>query len=394
MACIGMMRDMFWVLNVVWGIAMSQIETVMLIILGFAVALLLVLILGKLLWGKAAGLGKRRSRREDPVTIAALQADKDKLRAEAAMLSRKLELRLNDLKTRLAEQMAEVSRNRNRVDHLAGEINERNALVAKRDTEIEKLKTQMVPLEQELVIRTEKNQELTQQLLNKEKNLLDKTVLIDDLQLQLNISLAEGTVKTSTSGEVPLLAQTEMPKQIDAIADIDLSAKDRLQSRISDLTALSKQIEDQRLQLTRQHTQLKDLTDEILAEKTPPKEKFKEKTADKSSSLDLLDNSSTRLEQQLTEAERETDALQKELTQLDEDWNDKLKQIESVKPAETKPSGKTKKTTKKTTEKKAKNKDNDNGTNKATDKDDLPSNVVTLASRIRSLQSDIKDQKK
>ena len=364
---------------------MSQIETVMLIILGFAVALLLALILGKLLLGKASGLGKRRSTRQDPVTIAALQADKDKLRAEAAMLSRKLELRLNDLKTRLAEQTAEVSRNRNRIDHLVGEIGKRNALVAKRDTEIENLKTQMVPLEQELVARTEKNQELTLQLQDNEKDLSDKAARIDDLQLKLNMSLAEGTVKT-TSNEVPFLAQTEVPKQVDALTDIDLSTKDRLQSRISDLTTLSKQIEDQRLQLTRQHSQLKDLTNELLAEKTPPKqhpplratkEKPKEKTANKSSALDLLDDSSTRLEQQLSEAEHETDELQKELARLDEDWNDKLKQLEDVKSPNVKPSQETKKPAK-----------------KGNDKDDTSSNVVTLANRIRSLQSDIKGQKK
>ena len=364
---------------------MSQIETIMLIILGFAVALLLTLMLGKLLWGQAVGLGKRRSRRDDPVTIATLQADKDKLRAEAAMLSRKLELRLNDLKTRLAEQSAEVSRNRNRIDYLVGEIGERNALVAKRDTEIESLKTQMVPLEEELVSRTQKGQQLKQQLHDKDEELLSQTILINDLQHQLNTSLAENIIATQAPSPTPPAPQPAPAKQVSEVATVDLtaadlSAKDRLQSRISDLTALSQQIEDQRLQLTRQHSQLKNLSQEISSDKPSAKESASQKP----DTFDLLDSSSTKLEQQLTMAEHETDELQKELARLDEDWNEKLKQLEDVKSTSAKAP--------KAKEKPAKSKKL--ASKKTANKDDETSNVVTLASRIRSLQSDIKGQKK
>ena len=95
---------------------MSQIETIMLVTLGFAVAALIALFLGRMIWSYALGLGKRRMQRSAPASMAELQADRDRLRAEYAMLARKLELRLDDLKTRLAEQTAEVSRNRNRID--------------------------------------------------------------------------------------------------------------------------------------------------------------------------------------------------------------------------------------------------------------------------------------
>ena len=374
---------------------MSQTETIMLIILGFAIALLLALILGKLLWGQAIGLGKRRSRRDDPVTIAALQADKDKLRAEAAMLSRKLELRLNDLKTRLAEQTAEVSRNRNRVDRLAGEIIERDATITSRDQELENLKAQLEPLQQELVTRTQSAQQLKQQLFDKDEELIHKSSLINGLQEQLKGALATNVI----AGQV------------------DVSAEQRLQTRISDLTSLSKQIEDQRLQLTRQHSELKTLTGVITQEKSPPTQNKTNRDA----YLDQLDSGSSKLEQQLKQAERETDELQEELAKLDEDWNEKLKQLESVKSSNSKPVKTPEKAIQETTEepkqitakqttvqdKKATKKPAKKATVKATakttnknsdktgdkDKDDEASNVVSLASRIRSLQSDIKSQK-
>lgn len=331
---------------------MSQIETIMLIVLGFAVALLLALILGKLLWGQAIGLGKRRSRREDPLTIASLQADKDKLRAEAAMLSRKLELRLNDLKTRLAEQTAEVSRNRNRVDRLAGEIKDRDGEISKRDEEIELLKTQTAPLEQELVSRTQSAQQLKEQLRDKDDQLANKSSLIDSLQEQLKNALNANAITGQT----------------------DMSAKERLQIRISDLTELSKQIEDQRVQLTQQHSELQTLTGVINKSKKSTKSR---KKSNKAAYIEKLDSNSSKIEKQLEEAERETDELQKELARLDDDWKDKLKQLDDVKAPDTPP------------ESADKEKDEQD-----TDDDEKPSNVVSLANRIRSLQRDIKGQKK
>ncbi len=325
----------------------------MLIVLGFAVALLLALVLGKMLWGQAIGLGKRRSRREDPLTVASLQADKDKLRAEAAMLSRKLELRLNDLKTRLAEQTAEVSRNRNRVDRLAGEIKDRENQITKRDDEILALKSQMAPLEQELVIRTQSAQQLKEQLRDKDERLQNKSTLIDTLQDQLKTALNANTI----------------------VGQADVSAKERLQIRIADLTDLSKQIESQRVQLTQQHSELQTLTGVASKGKSTGK-KTKAKKSNKDAYIDQLDASTAKIEKQLEEAERETDELQKELVRLDEDWNDKLKQLDGLKTPD---------------EAEAENQKTD----QEVDEDEQKaSNVVSLANRIRSLQSDLKGQKK
>jgi len=351
----------------------------MLIILGFAVALLLALILGKLLWGQAIGLGKRRSRRDDPATIVALQADKDKLRAEAAMLSRKLELRLNDLKTRLAEQSAEVSRNRNRVDHLVGEIKDREKTISKRDIEIEDLKSQMIPLERELVARTQTAQQLKEQMREQDETLVHKTELVDNLHEQLKGAMSANSI----------------------VGEIDMSADDRLRNKISDLNTLSKQIEDQRIELTQQHSELKTLTGVITKSKSAKKNKTTDAestTSNKDAYIEQLDSGSSKLEKQLEEAERETDKLQEELSQLDEDWNEKLKQLDAVKLDKTKkPTTKGAKQTR--SNKKAKKK-----SSKTPAKNDPPqeqentgegvSNVVSLASRIRSLQSDIKGQKK
>jgi hypothetical protein len=94
----------------------------MLVALGFVAALMVGLLVIRGLWSYAVGLGRRRVERRAPSHIAELKADRDRLKAEFAMQGRRLQLRLDDLKTRMAEQMAEASRNRNRIEQLASEL--------------------------------------------------------------------------------------------------------------------------------------------------------------------------------------------------------------------------------------------------------------------------------
>ena len=83
---------------------MSQTETLMLVVLGFALAALIALFIGRFAWHLALRLGAKRMQRQVPSTVTELQSERDRLRAEYAMLSRKLGLRLSDIKMRMAEQ--------------------------------------------------------------------------------------------------------------------------------------------------------------------------------------------------------------------------------------------------------------------------------------------------
>jgi hypothetical protein len=80
-----------WLLVCKCGVIMSPTETLMLIGLGFALALVLVLLVGRGIWNMAMRLGARRHAKQIPTAMLELQADRDRLRAEHAMMSRKLE---------------------------------------------------------------------------------------------------------------------------------------------------------------------------------------------------------------------------------------------------------------------------------------------------------------
>ena len=112
---------------------MSQSESFMLIILGFAIAAFLSLIIGRLAWKLALRIGARRAMRNVPLTVAELQTDRDRLRADHAMMAKKLELRVDDMKMRSAELSAEVSRHRNRVENLMQDVTRRDATIVARE---------------------------------------------------------------------------------------------------------------------------------------------------------------------------------------------------------------------------------------------------------------------
>ena len=389
---------------------MSQIETIMLVTLGFVVAALVALFAGRVIWSYAITLGKRRTERSAPATIAALQAERDQLRAEAAMLSRKLELRLDDLKTRLAEQTAEVSRNRNRIDHLIGEVEKRNAAVAEREEQIAQLNKQIEPLEAELATRTQSMQQLKEQLRNRDDEMAEiqnQKRALEDLVVdnEREIGRLRGDLDTRVQQEREITSEAQ-------------TAQQRLQTQIAELTSLSKQIEQQRSDMSKEYDEFARLQAEArqtaeaeqteIAAKKPRKssstaKKSKSsatktrKTTSKQSSakpkadeqtevdekVNFLRARGDDLEKQIRDAERETDQLQDELKKLDAVWAEKVTALNAVAAQTVEKRGKSAADT-------SSGDDPDDAASQEKTKSDSGGrsrqNVISLASRIRALQ--------
>src|SRR5215212_2046630 len=300
---------------------MSQVETIMLVALGFAVAALIALFLGRFAWVFALRLGKKRMQRAAPSTIAELQADRDRLRAEYAMLSRKLELRMNDLKIKLAEQMAEVSRNRNRIDHLITELRSRDTQLTQRDAELQSLRMQLTPLETELSARTATVQNLKEQLRGRDEEIQKLAQTLEKLRAEIS----------ERNRQVAAMKKDIADRQAsDGLATDALSAQDRLQKRIDDLMSLSRQIETQRRHLNQQKDEFESLKSELINQKladTGVSDAGMSSAAAGDNSLTNLDHGSRELERQLSAAERETAELESELKKLDENFNAKLAEL-------------------------------------------------------------------
>lgn len=321
----------------------------MLVALGFVAALMVGLLVVRGLWSYAVGLGRRRVERRAPSHIAELKADRDRLKAEFAMQGRRLQLRLDDLKTRMAEQMAEASRNRNRIEQLASELGRRDEEISKRDAEIDALRAQAESLERELTERTEMTQAARDDLRAREDEVADLRAQLLAVQSSMGepLKLAEGSRSSATGAATAFSAGSELA-DTSKLNEAEL----RLRKRIDELNALTRQIDDQRRDLSFQHKELNTLREQIdrsrqideAAGNNEGKAQAPGRTDDPAVSLSNMENVGNQLEQQILEAEKETENLTRELAELDEIWSKSIARFEdnpSVKSATAKANAKT-----------------------------------------------------
>src|SRR6267142_1728154 len=85
-----------------------MIEPIMFVGIGFLVAGLLVIGVIPLVNARAARLTQRRLEALTPLSMAEIQADKDQLRAEFAMSTRRLEMSVDQMKAKTTNQLAEI----------------------------------------------------------------------------------------------------------------------------------------------------------------------------------------------------------------------------------------------------------------------------------------------
>ena len=93
-----------------------MIESVMYFGIGFLVAALLCLLFVPLVHNRAVRLTMKRLEAATPLSIAEIRADKDQLRAEFAMSTRRLEMSVEKMKTKTTTQLAELGKKSDAID--------------------------------------------------------------------------------------------------------------------------------------------------------------------------------------------------------------------------------------------------------------------------------------
>jgi len=106
-----------------------MVEAVILFSLGFLTASLLMLMLAPLVHARAVRLTTRRLLAAAPMTMAELQADKDRLRAEFAMVTRRLEIGVEEMKTKIGSQLAEIGKKAAEINRLKIELGRKATLI-------------------------------------------------------------------------------------------------------------------------------------------------------------------------------------------------------------------------------------------------------------------------
>ncbi|RRH92919.1 hypothetical protein EH240_30695 [Mesorhizobium tamadayense] len=137
-----------------------MVQSILFFALGFLCAVFLVSLIAPAVWRRAVVLTRRRLEASMPLTPAEILAEKDRVRAEFAMNTRRLEMNIKSLKEKVAEQLVEIGRGREALKELAVETKDKNQVLSdlqaknaelrQREDELRKLSEKLAQTERSL----------------------------------------------------------------------------------------------------------------------------------------------------------------------------------------------------------------------------------------------------
>ena len=148
-----------------------MIESVMYFGIGFLVAALLGLLFVPLVHNRAVRLTMKRLEATTPLSIAEIRADKDQLRAEFAMSTRRLEMSVEKMKTKTTTQLADLGKKTDAINQLKKELGEKTAAIFALEGREKTLRNQLRSTEEEFEIKSGSLREAERHLADKEAEL-------------------------------------------------------------------------------------------------------------------------------------------------------------------------------------------------------------------------------
>ena len=152
-----------------------MIEPIMFFGIGFLAAALIGLVIVPLVHTRAVRLTVRRLEAAAPLSMAEIQADKDQLRAEFAMSTRRLEMSVEQLKTKSTSQLAELGKKGDAVNRLKAELGAKTATIFALEARDKNLREQLRATEEEFMVKTSAMHEAQRNLSDKESELAKLT---------------------------------------------------------------------------------------------------------------------------------------------------------------------------------------------------------------------------
>ena len=237
-----------------------MIEPVMYFGIGFLAAALLGLLFLPLVHNRAVRLTMRRLEAATPLSIAEIRADKDQLRAEFAMSTRRLEMSVEHMKARTTNQLAEIGKKTDAVNQLKRELSEKTAAIADLETRDKALRDQLRSTEQEFDVKSAALHDAEVALANKQEELA-----------KLIGELGEHSI-IADSQRVELAAlRTQVEAMKVSVAEYDRTVRDteqRLTRERGDATATTADLQAARSKLASLASHAEDLERQLLVHTT------------------------------------------------------------------------------------------------------------------------------
>jgi chromosome segregation ATPase len=225
------------------------IESILFFSLGFLCAGFLALMIAPAIWRRAVALTRRRIEASVPLSLNDIQADKDRLRAEFAMSTRRLEMSIKSFKDKAAAQIVEINRNREELKRLAAERDDKNASVSELEARGGELRAELRQREEQLQRLGERLREAEHALQERALELDKMGRLYDEASLaasnrQIDLVVRETEVD-KLNGDIQLLRnqRKEADRRMQETAAESKAARDALKAERKKVAELEKKLE-------------------------------------------------------------------------------------------------------------------------------------------------------
>ena len=237
-----------------------MIEPIMYIGIGFLFAGLLVIGVIPLVHARAVRLTRKRLEAMTPMSLAEIQAEKDQLRAEFAMTTRRLEMGVEQLKTKSNNQLAELGKKSEAIGRLRLELNEKTETMFALEAREKQLIEEVASARAELATRSDTLAATEQWLSGARTQMGEITGRLDDSSRAADSQRVE---------LVALRAQVEaLHGQIEAY---EMEAKDlnaRLAAKSTEAEASSRVLAEERTRTEVLGNRVNELERHLLAQTT------------------------------------------------------------------------------------------------------------------------------
>lgn len=237
-----------------------MIEPIMFFGIGFLVASLFGLVLIPLVHNRAVHLTMRRLEAAMPLSMAEIQANKDQLRAEFAMSTRRLELSVEQMKAKTTSQFAELGKKTDAINRLKVELGEKTAAIFSLEAREKALKDQLHATESKHSVKIGALREAERMLQNKQAEIA-----------KLSADLGE----RSATADSQRVEATALRIQVEALKDRVTSHEheaheigDRLTRERQDATAASAELTEARGKVEKLSDRVMELERALMAQTT------------------------------------------------------------------------------------------------------------------------------
>jgi predicted nucleic acid-binding Zn-ribbon protein len=215
-----------------------MIEPIMYFGIGFLVAALIGLVVIPLVHARAVRLTMARLEAATPLSMAEIQADKDQLRAEFAMSTRRLEMSVEQLKTKTTSQLAELGKKGDAINRLKIELGEKTATIFALEARDKALRDQLRTTEDEIAAKTGIMHDAQRSLSDKEAELAKA---VGELDEQSSFADAQKVEITALRTQVEALKD-----RLTAAGNEVKAVEDRHEAERVELKAATGELEEER----------------------------------------------------------------------------------------------------------------------------------------------------